>query len=101
MSVSTISFQIQRRLTRELQLFARHSLQGHGKVERRDRDLGDFLEGHDEAFLRDSDLIDSYTGDGEVRVRLGNVIPHCVCIWSVVCMGLLVESVDKFREFVG
>ena len=59
-----------------MQLLARHGLQCHGEVEGRDGDLSDLLEGHDEAFLRDSHIVDPYTSDGEVRVGLGDVIPH-------------------------
>lgn len=34
------------------------------------------MKGHDEAFLRDAHIVDPYTSDGEVRVGLGDVIPH-------------------------
>jgi hypothetical protein len=88
--------------TRELQLLAGHGLESHGEVEWRDGDLRHLLERHDKAFLRDSDIIDPCTSNGEVlfetkrlgqwyvlnialgydsdtyRVRLGDVIPHCV-----------------------
>ena len=63
-------------LTRELQLLTCHGLECHGEVERCDGDLRHLLERHDEAFLRDSDIVDPYTSNGEVRVGLGDVIPH-------------------------
>lgn len=63
-------------LTSKLQLLACHCLKCHGKVKGRDGNLGDLLEGHDEAFLRDAHIFDPYACDGEVRVGLGDVIPH-------------------------
>jgi len=53
-------------------------LKCHREVKRCDRDLRHLLERHDEAFLRDANILDPYTSDGEVRVGLGNVIPHGV-----------------------
>lgn len=59
-----------------MKLLAGHGLEGHGEVERRDRDLRHLLERHDEAFLRDLDILDTHASDGEVRVWFGDVIPH-------------------------
>lgn len=39
-------------------------------------DFGDFLEGIHKGFLRDPDLVDTCAGDGQVRVGLGDMVPH-------------------------
>lgn len=64
------------RRQRELQLLACHGLQRHGEVKGRDAQLRHLLERIDKGFFGDADFIDPYASDGEVRVRLGDVIPH-------------------------
>ena len=78
---------------RELQLLNGHGLDAHAEVERRDRNLGDFLKRPYKCLcllvwiiavfgmrcaclLLDENLLDANTGDDQVAVRLCDMVDH-------------------------